>query len=86
MDDATRKAAGNAAEQAALELLLGRGLKLVERNYRCRGGELDLVMLDGKTLVFVEVRYRATPSFGGAAGSVNWHKQRRIICRSQYLI
>jgi putative endonuclease len=86
MDDDLRKAAGAVAEQAAFEFLQARGLKPVARNYRCRGGELDLVMLDGKTLVFAEVRYRATADFGGAAGSVTWHKQRRIIFAAKHFL
>jgi len=61
---------GPMAEAAAEEFLSGRGLRLLERNYRCRFGELDLVMRDGETLVFVEVRYRGSNSFGGAVASI----------------
>jgi putative endonuclease len=61
-------------------------LRLVARNYRCRGGELDLVMLDGATLVLVEVRYRSTLDFGGAAASVNGFKQRRIVLAARHLL
>ena len=56
----SRQLAGDAGEDAALAHLLGQGLALVDRNFRCRGGELDLVMRDGATLVFVEVRKRAS--------------------------
>ncbi|HEY8537749.1 MAG TPA: YraN family protein [Steroidobacteraceae bacterium] len=86
MDDSMRKAVGTAAEQAAFDFLLARGLKPITRNYRCRGGELDIVMLDGKTLAFVEVRFRATSNFGGAADSVTWHKQRRIIFAARHFL
>lgn len=86
MDDRHRKDAGNAGEAAALEYLVARRLQLVIRNYRCRGGEIDLVMFDGGTLALIEVRYRTDESFGGAAASVTWHKQRRIIAASRHLL
>jgi putative endonuclease len=86
MDDRTRKEAGVAAENAAQRHLAAQGLKLVARNYRCRGGELDLVMLDGKTLVLIEVRYRSSNDFGGAAASVTWFKRRRIILAARHLL
>jgi putative endonuclease len=77
------KKVGDAAEAAALEYLLDQGLRLVQRNYRTPGrggGEIDLIMRaqDG-TLVFVEVRKRASGTHGGAAASVGFAKQRRII-------
>jgi putative endonuclease len=86
MDDRARKEAGVAAENAAFRFLLQQGLKPVVRNYRCRGGEIDLVMLDGKTLALVEVRYRASQEFGGAAASVTWIKQKRIILAARHLL
>lgn len=73
-----RQARGRAAEDAALALLQARGLSLLARNYRCRLGEIDLVMRDGDELVFVEVRARGGERHGGAAGSVDAHKQRRL--------
>ncbi len=86
MDDHTRKEAGRTAENAAFQFLLARGLKPITRNHRCRGGEIDLVMLDGQTLVFVEVRYRASDEFGGAAASVTWTKQKRLILAARHLL
>jgi putative endonuclease len=86
MDDRARKEAGAAAENAALKYLVAAGLKLLARNYRCRGGELDLVMMDGKTLALIEVRYRSSNDFGGAAASVAWFKQRRIILAARHLL
>ena len=74
-----RHLAGAAAESAAARLLASRGLTLLDANVRYRDGELDLVMRDGGTLVFVEVRYRASEDFGGAAASVTPTKQRRLI-------
>jgi putative endonuclease len=81
-----RQLAGSAAEDLAARYLEGRGLAIVERNWRCRGGEIDLVARDGQTLVFVEVRLRTSSAFGGAAASVDAHKQRRILLAArQYL-
>ncbi|MFS0755642.1 YraN family protein [Noviherbaspirillum sp. 1P10PC] len=73
-----RQLAGDAGEEAALAHLQGHGLVLVERNFHCRGGELDLIMRDGATLVFVEVRRRAGRAFGGAAASIGSAKQARL--------
>lgn len=79
----SRQRTGDAAEDAALAHLRRHGLELVERNFRCKGGEIDLVMRDGDTLVFVEVRARAGGSHGGAAASVTPAKQRRLIVAAQ---
>ena len=70
-------------EQRALESLEHAGLKLVERNYRTRFGELDLVMRDGNTLVFVEVRYRRDSRFGGGAASVGPAKREKLTRAAQ---
>jgi putative endonuclease len=86
MDDKARKEAGRVAEDVALKFLLAKGLKLIARNYRCRGGELDLVMLDGKSLALIEVRYRSSDDFGGAAASVTWFKQKRIVLAARHLL
>ena len=72
-------ASGDLAEDAAAEFLKARGLKLIERNYRCRFGEIDLVMSDGRTLVFVEVRYRRSDAFGGAVESITEGKRRKLL-------
>lgn len=74
---------GDAAEQHAAEFLLGQGLQLLARNYRSRFGEIDLIMRDGETLVFVEVRLRRNPRFGGAAASIDTRKQHRLILTAQ---
>ncbi len=78
----SRQIAGQAAEQAALEHLQCRKLKLVTRNFNVRGGEIDLVMLDGTTLVFVEVRLRSSDRVS-AFESVNTAKQHRLIHAAQ---
>lgn len=80
------KRKGDRAEDQALEYLQKAGLKLVARNYRSRQGEIDLIMQDGRHLVFVEVRYRKNNQFGGALQSVGWRKQQKIIaCARHYL-
>lgn len=75
--------AGQLAEQAALEHLEQHQLTLITRNWRCRGGELDLVMQEGDTVVFVEVRYRRDDRFGGAIESVDARKRSRLILAAQ---
>jgi putative endonuclease len=86
----TTRASGAAAEDRALAHLLGCGLTLVARNYRTPGrggGEIDLVMREaGGTLVFVEVRRRASADFGGAAASVGAVKQRRIVFAARHFL
>jgi putative endonuclease len=86
MDDRERKAAGALGEELALAHLQAHGLKLITRNYRCKVGEIDLVMLDGATLVLTEVRYRASTDYGGAAASVTWRKQRRLANAAEHLL
>lgn len=78
-----RRARGDAAEGAALAMLQARGLQLLARNAASRGGELDLVMRDGATVVFVEVRFRASRRFGGGAASVDAGKRRRLVHSAQ---
>ncbi len=70
---------GAAAEDEALLLLQSSGLQTLTRNYRCRMGEIDLVMRDREVLVFVEVRHRRQNRFASAAESVDIHKQRKLI-------
>lgn len=78
-----RKLIGDAAEAAALELLINHGLSLVARNVRYPFGEIDLIMRDGPVLAFVEVRFRRSDRFGGAAASVDASKRRKIARASQ---
>ncbi|MDF9392726.1 MULTISPECIES: YraN family protein [Methylococcus] len=75
---------GSQAESWTAEYLMARGLRLIERNYRCRLGEIDLVMAEGSTLVFVEVRYRSSKRYGGALESVDRHKCRRLLAAVQH--
>jgi len=83
MPDSSRQQAGQAAERHALEHLQGQGLQLLAQNWRCKGGELDLVMLDSDTVVFVEVRYRLHANFGGALGSIDERKQDKLVLAAE---
>ena len=77
-----RHLTGAAVETAALKYLRRRGLRLLTRNFRCRRGEIDLIMRARTqrqdTLVFVEVRYRSNPGYGGAAASISKAKIQKI--------
>jgi len=77
---------GSEAEDLAAAYLASRGLALLARNVRCKAGELDLVCRDGDVLVVVEVRQRSRRDFGGALASVTWHKQRKIIRATRYVL
>lgn len=77
---------GAAAEDRAAEYLQRQGLKLVARNYRCRAGEIDLILQDGNSLVFVEVRSRASTAFGGAAASITPAKQAKLIRAAEHYL
>lgn len=79
-------ALGSAAEHAAEQWLHRHGLSTVARNFRCRLGEIDLVMQERGQLVFVEVRRRRRDDFGGAAASVTRAKQQRLIRAAQVFL
>ena len=89
-DQVTTKAVGDAAELVALVHLRTAGLKLLETNYRTPGrggGEIDLIMKDADgTLVFIEVRQRASQSHGGAGASISAVKQKRIIFAARHYL
>lgn len=70
---------GSRAEDRALEFLRERGLTLLARNWRCKAGELDLVMQDGDTLAVIEVRSRGRDDYGSALESVDARKQARLV-------
>lgn len=77
---------GAQAEDIALRYLEARGLTLIDRNVRARGGELDLVMRDADSLVIVEVRKRSHAGFGSAAESVDARKQAKIVVAARWLL
>jgi putative endonuclease len=74
-----RRSIGNCYEQLAAEHLEKQGLQLIRSNYHCRLGEIDLIMQDQNTLVFVEVRYRLRNDFVSAVASINRTKQQKIL-------
>lgn len=77
---------GAQAEHIAAQFLQQHRLKLITQNYRCRFGEIDLILQDGETLVFVEVRMRAGQGFGGAAASIDSRKQSKLIRTAQHYL
>jgi putative endonuclease len=78
---------GARAEDLCAGLLRAAGMRLLERNWRCRLGEIDLIAEEGDTLVFAEVRMRSGSGFGGAAESVTAAKRSRIIAAARlYLV
>lgn len=81
-----QQVAGQSGEDDALSHLQCHGLTLRERNFRCKGGEIDLIMQERATLVFVEVRKRKQSKYGGAAASINSAKQRRLIIAAQFYL
>jgi len=82
----TPKQLGAKAEQAAERYLVAKGLKLLTRNFNSRFGEVDLIMRDKKSLVFIEVRMRNNPKFGSAFDSVDIHKQQRLYRAACYYL
>ncbi|MBK5930984.1 YraN family protein [Halochromatium salexigens] len=81
-----RKQLGDTKERQARDYLEHQGLHHIASNVRCKRGELDLVMRDGDTLVFVEVRFRASGRFGGAAASIDSRKQARLSAAAAYYL
>lgn len=77
---------GQLQENVAKCYLQQQGLCLIKQNFSSRFGEIDLIMLDGKTLCFIEVKYRSSHKFGGAAVSVTSSKQRKIIRTAQFFL
>jgi len=77
---------GRWAERIARDFLQSRGLEPVCENYRFRGGEIDLIMIDGDTIVFVEVRYRRNREFGSGVESITDQKQERVIATARHYL
>ena len=77
---------GSADESLAAAFLESQGLRILERNYRCRFGEIDLVAAAGSVRVFVEVRARRSDAFGGAAASITAAKRRRIVAAARHYL
>lgn len=77
---------GLKAEQQARAYLIAKGLEWISSNYRCRFGEIDLIMREENFLVFVEVRARTSSSYGGAIASVTYSKQQKLIKSAEYYL
>jgi putative endonuclease len=75
--------AGTRAEDLCADILRGYGMRVIERNWRCRHGEIDLIAEEQGTLVFAEVRMRSSSNFGGAAESVTEAKRARIMAAAR---
>ena len=82
----SNKLKGRDAERYAEAYLQNQGLVLVERNYRCRFGEIDLIMREEDVVVFIEVRMRASQVFGGAASSITISKQGKLVRTARYYL
>ncbi|MFP4079254.1 MAG: YraN family protein [Ectothiorhodospira sp.] len=80
------RAQGDRAEARARAHLESRGLRFLHAQYRCKAGEIDLVMEDREVLVFVEVRQRRSNRFGGALASIDARKQRRILAAAAHYL
>ncbi len=77
---------GEKSEQLACTYLLKQGLQVIEKNFNCRYGELDIIMRDQKTLVIVEVRFRKKTNYVSALESITAKKQSRIIASTEYYL
>ena len=81
-----KRTRGDYAEDLALNFFIGHGFKLVERNFNCKLGELDLIMLDRDYLVFIEVRYRVSKNYGGALESITPAKQAKLRRAAEFYL
>lgn len=77
---------GCLAETLVYEFLIKKGLICLARNFRCKTGEIDLIMQEHETLIFVEVRYRQSSSFGSAAETVSRQKQQKLIRSAHFYL
>ncbi len=82
----TTRTVGQHTELLARDYLLKQGLTLVEQNYHCQYGELDLIMKDQQCWAFIEVRYRNSNQFGGGAASVDQRKQQKLINTAEHFM
>ena len=77
---------GKIGEEIACKYLESKNYKILEKNFRCRSGEIDIIALDGDYIVFIEVKYRKDNSFGFPRESINYHKQRNISKVAAYYL
>jgi len=81
-----RQILGKRGESVAERHLIKKGYRLVERNYRCPAGEVDLIVLDGRVIVFVEVKTRSGDRFGSPFEAVEFRKQRKMARTAQFFL
>ncbi|MGX9416963.1 YraN family protein [Vibrio sp. RC27] len=84
MAQANQRKIGELYEQTAADFLISRGVSLIEKNFTCRSGELDLIMQDQQTIIFVEVKYRHDHKYGHAAEMVTPSKMKKLIKAAQH--
>jgi len=77
---------GECAEQCACDYLVQQGLQLIDKNYRCKMGEIDLIMQHHDSVVFIEVRYRKNQQFGGALASITASKQHKLRLAAEHYL
>ena len=77
---------GKFAENKACQFLLQQGLTLIEKNYRCRNGEIDLIMRDKDQIVFIEVRYRKNEDYGTAIDTINQSKVKKLVTTANHYL
>jgi putative endonuclease len=85
-DNHNKQELGKEGERVAEQFLKRKGYKLVERNFRCTEGELDLIVLDRRVVVFVEVKTRTGRGFGSPLEAVEYRKQQKMIRAAQYFL
>jgi putative endonuclease len=77
---------GRQVEKASLVYLKKQGLRLLNKNFHSKMGEIDLIMLEENTVVFIEVRYRKKSSYGDPIETVGYHKRRKLLLTAQYYL
>ena len=82
----TAQITGSTSEEIALTYLSEHNLKLVTRNFRCKLGEIDLIMMDEQNLIFIEVRSRRASSYGSGADNITKSKQRKLTLTASYFL
>ena len=81
-----KKQLGNRGEEEAVKYLQKNGYKIIQQNYRCRTGEIDIIANDGNYLVFIEVKSRKNTDYGAPGEAVNYFKQQKIIKVAQFYL
>lgn len=84
--DKYNKVLGKVGEDAAEKFLKGKGYKILDRNFNCRFGELDIIAMDGNCLVFAEVKTRSTKKYGAPQNAVNYRKQNHLKLSARFYI